>query len=136
MNVAILLLQRKKERFLAYAKALNDLFISCSYFRQSQTLSEKISLPPPAMSCYFVLFNLINSLCQNVLDCPFTSLKPSLFTVNQGGCVFLFEFEAHLTFFKFNSPHCVVMTIDRVLLNNSLTKLDDICREMPRLNWL
>ncbi|KAM6923418.1 relaxin receptor 1 [Xenentodon cancila] len=23
-----------------------------------------------------------------------------------------------------------------VLLNNSLTKLDDICREMPRLNWL
>lgn len=26
--------------------------------------------------------------------------------------------------------------IDRVLLNNSLTKLDDICQEMPRLNWL
>lgn len=35
----------------------------------------------------------------------------------------------------FASPHCVSMT-DRVLLNNSLTKLDDICREMPRLNWL
>lgn len=31
--------------------------------------------------------------------------------------------------------HCVSL-IDRVLLNNSLTKLDDICREMPRLNWL
>uniref|UniRef100_A0A3B4T6G5 Relaxin family peptide receptor 1 n=1 Tax=Seriola dumerili TaxID=41447 RepID=A0A3B4T6G5_SERDU len=26
--------------------------------------------------------------------------------------------------------------VDRVLLNNSLTKLDDICQEMPRLNWL
>lgn len=25
---------------------------------------------------------------------------------------------------------------DRVLLNNSLTSLDDICKEMPRLNWL
>lgn len=30
----------------------------------------------------------------------------------------------------------VVLLIDRVLLNNSLTNLDDICREMPRLNWL
>uniref|UniRef100_A0A3Q3MXX6 Relaxin family peptide receptor 1 n=1 Tax=Mastacembelus armatus TaxID=205130 RepID=A0A3Q3MXX6_9TELE len=32
---------------------------------------------------------------------------------------------------------CILLKkYQQVLLNNSLTKLDDVCREMPRLNWL
>uniref|UniRef100_A0AAQ4RAA4 Relaxin family peptide receptor 1 n=1 Tax=Gasterosteus aculeatus aculeatus TaxID=481459 RepID=A0AAQ4RAA4_GASAC len=33
------------------------------------------------------------------------------------------------------SSRCLSL-IDRVMMNNSLAKLDDICREMPILNWL
>lgn len=84
-------------------------------------------------------------MCLSIRNIVLNALSTALsFNVNQGDCMLFVIFQFSILFcmrvtindiLLFTSPHCVLMT-DRVLLNNSLTKLDDICREMPRLNWL